>query len=37
MKTQGMMVVGFKGNNEDMDSDIFADDYLDIIFNGIKP
>lgn len=25
------------GNNEDMDSDIFADDYLDIIFNGIKP
>ena len=25
------------GNNGDMDSDIFADDYLDIIFNGIKP
>ena len=25
------------GNNADMDSDIFADDYLDIIFNGIKP
>lgn len=25
------------GNNEDIDSDIFADDYLDIIFNGIKP
>ncbi len=25
------------GNNEDMDSDIFAADYLDIIFNGIKP
>ena len=25
------------GNNENMDSDIFADDYLDIIFNGIKP
>ena len=25
------------GNNEDMDSDIFADEYLDIIFNGIKP
>ena len=25
------------GNNADIDSDIFADDYLDIIFNGIKP
>ena len=25
------------GNNANMDSDIFADDYLDIIFNGIKP
>ena len=25
------------GNNGDMNSDIFADDYLDIIFNGIKP
>ena len=25
------------GNNTDIDSDIFADDYLDIIFNGIKP
>ncbi len=25
------------GNNVDIDSDIFADDYLDIIFNGIKP
>ncbi len=24
------------GNNADIDSDIFADDYLDIIFNGIK-
>ena len=24
------------GNNEDIDSDIFADDYLDIIFNGIN-
>lgn len=25
------------GNNADIESDIFADDYLDIIFNGIKP
>ena len=25
------------GNNADIDSDYFADDYLDIIFNGIKP
>ena len=25
------------GNSADIDSDIFADDYLDIIFNGIKP
>lgn len=25
------------GNNADIESDIFADAYLDIIFNGIKP
>ena len=25
------------GNSADIDSDIFADDYLDIIFNGVKP
>ena len=25
------------GNNANIESDIFADDYLDIIFNGIKP
>ncbi|MBE6513240.1 MAG: TetR/AcrR family transcriptional regulator [Methanobrevibacter olleyae] len=25
------------GNDEDIDSDYFANDYLDIIFNGIKP
>lgn len=25
------------GNNAYIESDIFADDYLDIIFNGIKP
>ena len=34
---QSLILLQIYGNTTDIESDQFADDYLDIIFNGIKP
>ena len=34
---QSLILLQIYGNTADIESDQFADDYLDIIFNGIKP